>query len=577
MRARPDRTVPRTRRAPRRRGVALVLVLVAFGTGATLGSAYLTSRSGSAAIAANVARSATADWTTRSAANIGVAVLQTSVAPSALPTAGAVFTGMTIGPATVNAYITNLQGQPPTAADTDLLLTTVATAGTVKTVGQRTVSFKPSMSVANAIDPEMGEYALYANVSLRIDANATVGLWSGSPAARAARAAKIGLGFASRSGLVIDPAARLVSVMLFPSAGAAASLQTDIATRFCGGKILGLSPKSIGFVVPAAVSSAPVVTLLDRTITGGQATLPAGRHSGVYPEKGAVVTIGAAGTPTSYVFDELDVSTQAVLHVEGQVALWVKGAVTIRQQGGIEMGPGSTLTMYLGDSLSVDDGAIGADRAMSRATGRVASTLDPSFTPSRLRILGVQRLLALGTPTVEFGSGSVVVAAIHTPGADVDVDGSTVVGRITGRAVRLRSGSALFYDPRLDNGAGYTALDGPLYAAGGSPLPSLSLALSGFVDALGAAALPASVQSALRTAGVVDALGVPTNLGGAARSAQRASATDWPAAALAQEKRNVTGSGLTLGLVTTPVTVQPGDSVLTLGAGGTAQVQGANQ
>lgn len=574
MRTRHVRSIRRARPAPSRPGLALVLVLVALGTGATLGSAYLTSRNGSAQIASNAVQSATADWAARSAANIGVAVLQSGAQASALPTPGAVFTGMAVGSTTVNAYVTSASGQAPSATDTDLLLTTVATTGAIKTVSQRTVSYKPSARLSDAIDPEMGEYAVFAAATLRVDNKATIAVWKGSPAARLGKAAKMGLGFAGAAGLTLDSGAQVSSSLLYPSAGASASFATIAATSFAGGKVLALAPRAVGAVAPAALSLVPVVSVADQTISATQAPLPAGRHTGVYLEKGSVVTLGAAGQATSYVFEELDLRGRSVLRFEGAVTLWVKGAATIREQSAIEPGANSALVMYLGDILSLDSGAIGVDRSIALADDANISGLDPVTTRARrVRILGVQRPLALGVPTVSLKSDSVAVASIHMPNADFDVDASVIVGRVTGNNIRFRTGSSLLYDPSLDNSAGFTTFDGPLYTDAGAPIASLSTALAGFSAALGCAALPGSVQATLNTLGVVDANGIVTGGGGSSRSGRKASARDWPAAALAQEKRGVTGSGLTKGLVAAPVSVQVSDTVLTLGSGASATVQ----
>ena len=547
---------------PRRRGMAILLVLIALGAGTTLASALLSGRASAPALGANAVNAAASDWNARSACNIALAVLQTSTAPSALPTAGTIFTGLSVNGGSVNAYVTDLSGDPPAASSTDLLVTTVATRNGVKSVSQRLVAYRPSLNVADAIEPEMNEFALFANSSLQIEDAASVMPWKLSPSATTARPVKIGLGFTSRSNMTIGTAARLVSTALYPTAGASVSFQADITGRFCGGQILPIAPRALPQAPPASVTSAPVVATSDLTFTGaGQSTaLPPGKRRSVTATGGAVVTLGTG----DYSFYDLMAQSQGVIRIAGQARVLIEDDLRIEARSAIDFADAtSSVVFYVGDEFRVDDSVVGFPQTVALDPGRSAASVTAYQSPARVRIISL-------TPSAGGNSGrnytistsSLLAASIHAPNQSVDISSSSVYGRITGDSIRIRPYARVFYDPALDRGMGFTSRTGPLYQSDGTPLNMLVPTLAAFNAALGGQDMPSWVQNQMISLGVIITtlpgvvVGAPT-----ARNGQRASGIEWPTAAFAME----TPGGavqINTGLIAKPKNVTPGDATV---------------
>lgn len=554
-----------------RRGMAILLAVVALGTGAVLAGAMLGGRSSAPQIGANAAAALAGDWAARSAANLATAVLQTSTAPTSLPVPGTVFTNAAFNGGTVNTYVTNMRGDPPSPTDTDLLLTSVATVRGVKSVSQRIVTYRPSMDVASAIDPDMNEFALFGVAGVRFDDGSMVAPWKLSPAVASGRPVKVGLGFTARSGLIVAPTASVRSAALYPPLFGNSAFQTDIASSFCGGQILPLTPRAAGYAAPTAFAALVQINRNTLTVSGTNTAVaaPPGRYAALVVDTGAVVTLSTG----DYWFQSLTVQGQGVIRVQGQARVMVTSDMIVQTQGAAELADASsTAVFYVGGNVRVDDAGVGVDRAVARlpSASRTMNALSQYQAASRVRVLST---LGSTGAKVEVRASALVCAAIHAPDDIVEIIGGTLIGRATGQTIRVGTGGVVLYDPALDRGLGYTARDGPLYNADGTPVTGLVAALATFDATSGAAALPPWVASQLSLGGALSAQSGGALVGGAtARTGRRAGGFEWPASALAMEKQGGT-SQWTSGLIVKPVNVQPTDSVVNVAAAAAPAVE----
>lgn len=530
----------RPRRAPRsRRGVALMLVLVALGVAGASTAFYLASRDNSAAIGVNARQLAAADWSAHAAAEVAIAIMQTQSDWMAKAASGTLGANVTLAGGEISIVVTDLQGAPPDSADTDLVVTASATVNGVRSVQQRIVRIHPTLPPAQAIDPFLGEFGVYAVNRLEVDAS-TVSIWSASPRARAGSPGKMGLGSANNSDLVIDSDAAVARMGVYVPPTASAALRASLKSpAFADAAVLPVAVRALPAVAPSTLTSLPAgdpLNILNLPVSisgaGTKRSLAGGRYPSVTVQNDAAATISASAGGR-YSVNHLTLMNNAVLVVDGNVAIQVRGSLTIDSRATIEFASdASRLTMYVAGSVSVQDAALGVPRAVARNAARDPSDL-PYSSPGRLRVLGT----GTGSRSVVIDSSSLVLACIHEPYADVVIEsGGSVVGQVIGQRVRVSNDGLVLVDPALDNLCGFTALEGPLYNIDGSPITGLATALAAFNAALGVEALPAYIAANVATPAATPAAageGEPTP-----RSATRLWRRDWPLRALGMERKS---------------------------------------
>lgn len=482
----PD-TIPqaRTGRTPGgRRGIAMVLVLVCMVVGTILAGAALSSNNNSALIGTNAADSAAAHWAAESAVNYAVAVIEKT--PDWAADVDQILSGGYLAGGQVKVEVTALDGSAPTSSDREILVTATGTVSGIVVTVQRIVSIAPSKAMNEALDPLLGEFGIFATQRLTLDAGALVGKWSASPEAMTDRPVHLGTGFGPGGDLEISDDALISECAIALDANASNPLR-DAA--------LAASTRSAPVVqIPVAVPAIPepcrtdfpttpaaTPTVIYNTATPTTVT-DTGRYAQIRVVGPATVTLDAGVSPL-YSIDTLQVTFGGTLRIKGAVSIKVSSAVVMNNDGRIELADDtSSLSLYTLGNTTISDSVVGVPRAVLESTGRSCADLPPTIDPRRVLLLPVSEATGgAATPTVTISAGSLAAMFIHAPTANVSIaTGSTLVGRATGRAVRIDSTSSLRYDPRLDTRAGFTSLAGPLYTSSGDPIDGLAAALDGF-------------------------------------------------------------------------------------------------
>jgi hypothetical protein len=231
-----------------------MLVVIAMGTATALTTAYLLSKDNSAAIGDNANDTAASAWAARSGADLALAVLQTEedwvdAEPEKL------LEGFAIGDGTVSVALTDMEGLVPDGTETDLAMTVVADVNGIKTVLQRIVSMPPEVVFDDAVDPELGEFGLYATDELIITTGSSVAVWPASPMAKSGGANNIGVGFTNAANLYIHGSAKLMASRLFVRPDSNNPLKSAISgSEFIGGGILQLPVPVIESRLPGVFS-----------------------------------------------------------------------------------------------------------------------------------------------------------------------------------------------------------------------------------------------------------------------------------------------------------------------------------
>lgn len=481
----------RRRMARSRRGVALMLVMIALGVAGASTAFYLASRDNSSAIGANARLMASADWSARSAAEIAVAVMQTSTDWMAKAADGSFGSGITVAGGSVAIVVTDLNGAPPDSEDTDLVVTATATVNGVRATHQRIVRVQPSMPLDQAIDPFLGEFGVYTTSRLEVD-NSTVGVWKLSPRARAGAPGKMGLGSQSSSDLRLEASANVSEMGLYVPDNAVGALRSALGSvRLAAGFTMPMPIPAVRAVTPSAFSSLPLANLFNATVSGAgtRQNINGGRHQRLTIQNGAQATMTAG----NYSVSNLLLTSAGTLVISGDVRLEVRGNLLMDDRAAIELADSSSrLVVYVAGEVAVQDAAIGVPRAIAQDLSRDPGDIAAYIDPRRVRILGV----GTGSRNIQIDTNAIIVGCLHQPHATVVIEaGGSVVGQVVAQRVRIDNGGLVLVDPALDNKCGFTSPRGPLYKANGDPIDGLVAALGSFNHALGLAALPSHIAS----------------------------------------------------------------------------------
>jgi hypothetical protein len=468
-----------SRRVPaHRRGVAMLLVIVAMVVAVVLTSAVIVSREVSPAIGANSTASVATAWSAESAANYAVGVIAGGFDwEAAIGPGGVLVESMAIGDASVDVTLLDMEGNVPDADDRDLMMTAVATIDGISTTVRRMISLGAPGDPIDAIDPRFGEFAILGVASISVDPGSQLGVWPSSPEAGLRPQVKLGTRFTSAADLDISLDAAISPIEMHVDITGDAGLVSEVAGA--GYDLQWQMPLPMpvfGIALPGSVSAA-LAAGGDFTPPGSAVvSLPSADYDQIQIQNAAVVTIDGT-VPTVVQCNDLDLQN-ATIRILGDVSILVREEMRIRDAAAIVLAADDArLTVYVGNDLVVESGAqLGVDESDA---GRSAATLTTWVNPDRVRIIEVS--------TAEGGSGdidlliegaSTVLAAIHAPTAEVVLaTAGSLIGRVTGGDITIGAGAAVWYCPTLDNRVGFSNPNGPLYEPDFSADPLVEQAL----------------------------------------------------------------------------------------------------
>jgi len=562
----------RARRRRVRRGVALVLVLISLATASVLTAFYLTVQDNSAAIGANAQQAAASEWASKSGAALGVAALQTTLDLDTLSPQGVIAEELAISGGAVSVFVTDIEGQPAEEADTDLVITSVASIDGVTSITQRLVTRMPNVSIEESIDPMLGEFGVYATGRLTVEADATIGVWPLSP--RSGGMAKIGGQYTLLSDVVIDGGATVNRSGFYVDESANASLHDVMDTGgFAGGAAVPALPPAASPSKPSEIATLSVVMSSsyqpgnDGGEDGDEDEDSDGQPDGIdltpgrYEEveaRGAVLDLGDPSDPTAstfYSLKRLRLEQGSVARINGDVTIEIRDDLTLIEGSGVTLAsPESRVRFFIDKAVLVDNSGVGVPETVAADIARAPEDLTQYVDPRRVRIFsslpseGGDQSIA-----VTMRDGSLVIADVHTPGAVARVEsGADLMGRVTAEKVEIRSGSSLLIDPALDPMTGFTNLDGPLYdPMTGELVAGLEAALDSFNASLGAEALLPHVQASVDTTAGASSSGLGGG-GVSPRSESRLIDRSWPKSAMSLEGYNETTTTTLDGLRVVP-------------------------
>lgn len=451
----------------RRRGVAMLLVIIAVATATVLSGSYLMSRRTAPALGANAETSSNAKWAAKSGANLALAILQTSLAVKGDLEDDQVVSGVSFGLGGADAVVTNDSGAPAASNDYRLIVSSIGSTESIGSLDQRVLLRRPTNKVSEALDPYLREFAVFATTRLRIEGGASVAPWPDSDRGPSLFAANIGVAFTPSSMASVSGAGSLQGAVLVVGQTATTSLRNLAnSATFAGGIEADVQFPTASARVPQALTdlgtSGPPLYVWNpgTTSTAGGSTYGA-----------ALVTAGATlvlreSVSSTYSFDDLTVDFGGVLRVEGKIRVLVRDDFNITDRSSFELADeNSSVEVYIRDDLNVNNSTVGLSKTLAANTSRSYANISGAFDASAIRFFLIDQHGG-GDPnqTVTLDARAMVVADIHAPSAAVDVNSnSMILGRVTGADVRLRGTSMVLYDHTLNPGAGFTNPFGPLY------------------------------------------------------------------------------------------------------------------
>lgn len=525
-----------------RRGLAMMLVLIALGVATVVTAATLTARSMSPYVAANAQDTAGARWSSESAANYAVAMLQTDLDWESL--AGELAVDLPIAGGTATLTITNVQGDVPTADDRDLIITARAVVNGIESTSQKLVRITPAGSIEDALDPYLGEFAIYSQRTIKVDIGARIEPWGVSPEGNVPGELRMASSAASAADVQIGSASIVNPVVYFDES--ASMTAPDMLPANMSYKML---PLTLPLVNPAKPSTAglPVRSATDLSIeTGTPTTLDAGRYARVDIDKDAVVLLGdSAGSV--YQFDELWVQRGTII-LDGHVQAVVTGDFVL-DAGALEFKNGSSLQLFVAGDTDIRTKGGWAEGAAGNPDADASMYLSP-----RNFVI----CTTMPTSSVRIENGSVLCAEIHAPQGSVQLGtGARLYGRISAANIDIQNGAHLYYDPSLDTRLGFSNMDGVLYDADGEPIEGLEEALAGYSGTMEDFASTVSQSVLDLLGGLLGGLfGGGGGGGETPRTAAQVSVTPVPTMALAFEQESLwNGTVATGGMSGTKVTL----------------------
>jgi Tfp pilus assembly protein PilX len=410
-------------RQRRRRGAALLMVLISMATAMTLVLGWLASQDNSTLVAANSSHAATARATAQSALELAVSMLESEAPWQSSHTDGWVLQNHPMGEGTVDVRLLDeLTGLPPDTATSVVRIEAIARV-------QDMIQTAGGLATIHPFDDEsrsdMSGYVLFAANSLTIQGPSRVKSWNGSGRGARVLAAMGDTHFTGRTNRDLEDGELSLHVSDNGGVGSAgdATLPTILG-------VIGL----VGVDLPAPLNTSDEDEPVSMHIEPSHSVALATDHD---------------------VTGDLHFDRNATLVIEANCTLSVAGNLNMEPGSAIEVAEGIEFTLVIGGDVELDGAVIGAPQDGAPRHGTWRQQQMAWTAPERIRLTTP----AGGAWTDwHIGERSLVQGVIEAPTAAIKLDRSTVLGRIAGHDIDIRRGARLYYDHRAQSGRGLEAL-----------------------------------------------------------------------------------------------------------------------
>lgn len=451
---------PGTPRAPDR-GVAVLLVLISLATATILATSYLAARDNSAAIGANIADSAEARWASLAGIDAAVAILETETDWRTSHVGGVVLDDHPIGGATVDVALEDrVTGDPPSEDTTELLIRSIASAGGVTQTASAYATVLPD-PVTQPVTVDLREFAAFVTEELVLDDNAAIGRWSRSGKAKLHQQVNIGTTATGAGSIRTSGNARTADALLWQPSTASGFMVSDGSDA----RVATATLPDDGIPMPASPAPSYPKTNLPEIVDAPWTTDKILLGLELWEDAEAVGPYDLATIQaTTLVIDDQLGLNGARIRIAHPTEIIVYGDVKMLNAT-IVIEPGGELDLKIAGQLRMSDSII----APGEAGGAVVTDFEglaPYKDVQNVRVWSYDG----GSPEAWVIDGdSMIMGMVHAPdAAGMELrDRSALYGRVTAPRIELRNDSGIWYDPKLDDGYGFTNPDSMLYDATG--------------------------------------------------------------------------------------------------------------
>lgn len=412
-----------------RRGIALILVMVAVLVTGAMALAYFGSRSNSLALSANIDNASGARSVAQSGLDMTIAVLQTNADWRTAHVDGVLLSNFSMAGGSVTVDLLDGDtGEPPTVDTTSVDITVTGTVDSVAQVAQATATVYES---DGEVDMDLSEFAVFAAGDVDIVGDASIARWTASPKGSLAMPLRIGT-LEDRAAGVRLTTSNTVDAIVVMAPGASSMFAPNRSRA---------EPLRDAIPFPDPPPAPEHGKPLDLDRSSGARHRWARRFIGGDDAGEQILLAGGA-----WEIDDLVLHGNRTLRIDGDVTLRVRGDVDLANAR-IELGDDATLNMHVGGDLRATQSRIGDARDQRLGW----------MDPQRLRIWGH------GSGDWRIEGDSIIKGEIYAPRSSVRAAGtSTLCGRVAAEQVELRGASRLLYDPMLA-GDGYTDTNSRLW------------------------------------------------------------------------------------------------------------------
>ncbi|MFK7958970.1 MAG: hypothetical protein AB8G96_00455 [Phycisphaerales bacterium] len=446
---------PARRRRSRQRGVTMVLVLVTLATATILASAYLASRDNSAMIGRNISSATSARWSSAGGLSMATSIMETERDWRTDHVDGRLIDGLVLGNATINVDVEDIvTSEPPTATSEYLRVRSEAeVAGVIDYI--EAVVHAPTSGEAITVDVDLGEFALAAIDSIELTDRSTVTTWEASPAAEIAGPINMTTASAGPSRVVIASDAAAIDAAVWSPSGSVTSV-------ISGDGLIPPTesplPATVSVLPPPLPVAAPPFGVnigVHSIVTGIVAIPPEFRFEGLRMQTTGRITNQADGRIVIDRSMSMQPGSQFVIVAPTEIVVW--GDLVTNGAEFVLAGPNASLDLFVGGALMMTDTYIG--NLEGERPEMVPQGSESYFDP---RLINIYSIPTYGTnPAWTIDGTSVIKGVVYAPetAAVTLADTAAIYGRATARELRLQDDAAIFYDPVLDGGQGYTNPD----------------------------------------------------------------------------------------------------------------------
>ena len=451
-----------------RRGIAMLIVLIALAVVTVSTTAFLNSRLSSPEVGENVAKAIEA----RAAAETGIELADKiindpSVDWRALQVNGVLLNNYKFGGGRITIRVTDLQGNPPTATTQDILVTGDGESKGLVQSAVAEIRVPPSNPT---VDVDLSEFAVFGSNNVVLD-NGKITPWKLSPSYDLGKPIQIGTNNTASLAVKTYAGTKVSNGEYFVRSGASSSTLSDSS-----GSSAPLRRKTISEsgAIPVPASQTPITTGLPKadmynpTLTSGTHNILVSKEYGTVTLQNTADLIVVTPGTTFLVMGDLNLMNGGDIIVQAaNVSVVVLGNVSIGQYSAIEVQNGASLRLFIGGNLDINQGVLGLPDTLVYDAGRDPTTgINFYQDPERVKVFKIA-----GSPsaTWQIRGKSYAAATFYGPNASIDVDQhSAVFGNLVATNVKVRGGSKLFYDTQLDSGWGYTNPDSFVYDGTGN-------------------------------------------------------------------------------------------------------------